>query len=111
MCSEDTPNKFPGRQKRLFEFVKDHPLQTLLKGGEQVVDVTEVVAKRQKLNEDQYKAAREVEGLVYVKKGSRDKFGNMREKQGGRPRKAQSELAGVLGGKSSNRKKIGDDRH
>ena len=62
------------------------------------------------MTEEQRKEARVVEGLAYVKFGSRDKFGNLRKNQGGRPKKDPNKKTGIGGGRPSNRRKVGDER-
>ena len=52
----------------------------------------------------------EVEGEVYVKNGSRDRWGNLRSNKGGRPRKAAVDQTGVSAGFTSNRSVPGDKR-
>ncbi len=50
----------------------------------------------------------ELEGQVYVKSGSRDKFGKMRSNVGGRPRKERLDMSGAKAGiQGSNRRRPG----
>ena len=93
----------PGKQSKLSKFFVG--LEEKLEEKEK-----ESAPKRRKIDEDTYKEARLEEGLPYVPNGMRDKFGNVRKKVGGRPRKVDRDKAGVAGGASSNVKKIGDER-
>ena len=93
----------PGKQLRFSKFFVG--LEEKLEDKEK-----ESAPKRRKIDEDKYKEARLEEGLPYVPDGMRDKFGNVRKKVGGRPRKADRDKAGVAGGASSNVKQIGDTR-
>ena len=66
--------------------------------------------KRKRVTEVGYKIARGAEGLLYGENGNRDKFGNFRDKHGGRPKLVGRKLAGVDGGARSNRQQTGDER-
>ena len=66
--------------------------------------------KRYKIDEDTYKETQLREHLPYVPNGIRDKFGNAREKVGGRPRKADRDKAGVAGDAISKVKKNEDKK-
>ena len=93
----------PGKQSKLSKFFG--VLEERLEEKEK-----ESAPKRRKIDEDTYKEARLEEGLPYVPNGHRDKFGNMRKRVGGRPRKADKDKAGVAGGATSNVKRFGDQR-
>ena len=57
--------------------------------------------------EAQLKAELEASGLAYVKNGSRDRFGNLRLRPGGRPKKEVADRVGVAGGDASNTRRPG----
>ena len=113
MNSKDPPEDPPKQkmcQKRLFEYLKESTVNAKYKQeDEETVLLKEKSLTRQKLTEIQYKEIRETEGLVYVKNGCRDKFGNYRDRQGGRPVTKERKV-GVTGGHSSNSVVVGDER-
>ena len=73
----------------------------------------EVAAKaREQLarQEEDYAKMCASHGKVYVKQGSRDKFGQLRENEGGRKAKDPADKVGVAGGDRSNRRRPGDHK-
>ena len=93
----------PGKQSKLSKFFVG--LEEKLEEKKK-----ESAQKRRKIDDDTYKEARLQEGLPYVPKGSRDKFGNMRKRVGGRAPKLRKDMAGVAGGVVSNKKRVGEKR-
>ena len=104
------------QQMRLGSFFagakRDAASENEAKSEEQVEAAVLKIAERvrQRKVEDEYQKQCGEDGQLYVRNGNRDRFGNLRQNKGGRPKKDPTDKVGVDGGDSSNVARPGEAR-